>query len=85
MENICNLGPNDPNLSCNKYFNSITYLLNEFAPFRKVARNKYKLMLKSWTTKEILQNCKERDSILKCISKEMDPDKKMFYQMIIRS
>ena len=35
-QNISNLQSNDPNLSCNNYFNSITYLLDEFAPFRKV-------------------------------------------------
>ena len=30
-QNICNLQSNDPNLSCNHYINSITYLLDEFA------------------------------------------------------
>ena len=59
--NICNLQSNDPNLSCNNYFNSIIYLLDEIAP--------YKLMLKPWISKEILQKCKERDSLLKSISK----------------
>ena len=74
-ENICNLGSNETNLSCNNYFNSITYLLDEFAPFRKVSRKEYKLMLKPWISKEILRKCKGRDSILKCISKEMYPAK----------
>ena len=50
--NICNLQSNDPNLSCNNYFNRIAYLLDEFAPFRKVTRNEYKLMLKPWISKE---------------------------------
>ena len=58
-QNICNLQSNDPYLSCNNYFNSITYLLDEFAPFRKVTRKEYKLMLKPWISKEILQKCKE--------------------------
>ena len=31
------------------------------------------LMLKPWISKEILQKCKERDSLLKCISYEDDP------------
>ena len=75
-QNICNLQSNDPNLSCNNYFNSITYLLDEFAPFRKVTRNEHKLMLKPWISKDILRKCKERDYILKSITTEMDPAKK---------
>ena len=80
-ENICNVQSNDPNLSCNNYFNSITYLLDEFAPFRKVTRKEYKLMLKPWISKEILCKCKERDSILKSISNERDAAK----QIILRN
>ena len=74
--NICNLQSNDPNLSCNNYFNSITYLSDEFVPFRKVTRNEYKLMLKPWISKKKLQKCKGRVSFLKCISIERDPAKK---------
>ena len=84
-QNICNLQSNDPNISCNNYFNSITYLLDEFAPFRKVTRKEYKLMLKPWISKEILRKYKERDSILKYITKEMNPANKVLYGMIIRS
>ena len=76
-QNICNLQSNDPNLSCNNYFNSITYLLDEFAPLRKVTRNEYKLMLKPWISKDILRKCKERDYILKFITTEMNPAKKI--------
>ena len=82
-QNICNLQSNDPNLSCNNYFNSITYLLDEFAPFRKVTKKEYKLMLKPWISKESLRKCKERDYIY--IPKEMNPAKKVLYGMIIRS
>ena len=35
-QNICNLQSNDPNLSCNSYFNSVTYLLDEFASLEKL-------------------------------------------------
>ena len=76
-DNICYLKQNDPNLSCNNFFNSITYLLDEFTPFKKVTRNEYKLMLKPWISKEILLKCKRRDFILKNISKENDPDNKI--------
>ena len=33
-------------------------------------------MLKLWIAKEILQKCKERNALLKSISKERDPAKK---------
>ena len=70
---ICNLDKNDPNLSFNNFYNSITYQLDEFAPFKKVSRKEYELMLKPWISKEILQKCKKRNSILKSISFENDP------------
>ena len=37
--NICKLENNNPNLSCNNFFNSIIYQLDEFAPFKKVIKN----------------------------------------------
>ena len=76
-EQICNLEKKDPDLSCIHFFNSITYLLDEFAPYKKVTKNEYKLMLKPWKSKEILQKCKNRDSILKIISRENDLVKKI--------
>ena len=75
-ENICDINKNDPNLSCNKFFNSIIYQLDESAPFKKVTKKEYKLMLKPWISKDILLKCKKRDSILKTISNENDLDKK---------
>ena len=72
-DNICSLEKNDPNFSCNNFFNSITYQLDEFAPFKKVTRKEYNLILNPWFTKGILVKCDKRDSILKKISKETDP------------
>ena len=72
-DNICSLEKNDPNFSCNNYFNSITYQLDEFSSFKKVTRKGYNLILKSWLTKGILVKCDKRDPILKKISKETDP------------
>ena len=77
MGAICNLEKKDPDLSCIHFFNSITYLLDEFAPYKKVSKNEYKLMLKPWISKEILQKCKNGDSILKIISRENDLVKKL--------
>ena len=76
-EVICKLNLNNPDLSFKNFFNAITYQLDEFAPYKKVTKKfKFKLMLKPWISKEILQKCKNRDSILKSISKENDPIKK---------
>ena len=62
---ICNLELNDPDMSCTNFFNGITYLLDEFAPFKKVTKKEMKLLSKPWISNEILKKCKDRDSILK--------------------
>ena len=74
--NICKIDENDPNISWNNYFNSLTYQLDEYAPFKKVTKKEYNLMFKPWISKEILEKCKRRDSILKSISNENDPTEK---------
>ena len=43
---------------------------------KKVTRKEYNLKFKPWITKEIIQQCKERDFLLKYIMKENDPIKK---------
>ena len=70
--NICNLNSNDPNLSCTIFFNAVTFLLDEAAPFKKVTKNEYRLMLKPWISKEILHKCKQRDVIFKQTANESD-------------
>ena len=42
-------------------------------------------MLKPWISRENLQKCKEKDKLLKSISKGRDPAKKVLHEMIIRS
>ena len=59
------------------FYDTFAYYLDEFAPYRKVIKKEYKLMLKPWISKEILHECKNRDSILKCILKEKDQAKKI--------
>ena len=76
-ERICTLEKNDPDLSCRNFLNTFNFYLDEFAPFKKVTKNEYKLMLKPWITNEILHQCKKRDAILKSISKEIDPNQKV--------
>ena len=56
----------DPNLSCKRFY-------DEHAPYRKLTKKEVELMDKPWLTKEILDKCQSRDSILKEISNEPDP------------
>ena len=72
---IVDINQKDPNHLLNNFYNSITYLLDEFAPKKKVTRKEYKLKFKPWITNVILQQCKERDFLLKCCTKETDPIK----------
>ena len=48
-------------------------MLDEFAPNKKVTKREFKLNYKPWISKEILQQCRERDKLLKSVSKENDP------------
>ena len=71
-EQICDLEQKDPNYSFSNFFDTVNFYLDEFAPYKKVTHNEYKLMFKPWMSKEILQKCTKRDSILKSISREKD-------------
>ena len=75
-ERVCLLENNDPDFSCKNFLDTFNFFLDEFAPYKKITRNDYKLMLKPWITNDILMECKKRDSILKSISKENDAAKK---------
>ena len=75
-DSIVNLQNKDPNLSLSNFYNSITYLLDEFAPYKKVTKREYKLKFKPWITSEILELIKERDKLLKSYQKENDHEKK---------
>ena len=72
-ELICQLNKKDPTLSCSKFYETITYHLDEYAPLKKVTKNEFKLMLKPWINKEILDKCKERDKLLKSLKHIDDP------------
>ena len=63
----------DANLSFKTFYDTINYHLDEMAPFKKVTQKQYKLMQKPWISKDILNKCKQRDSLLKQINAENDP------------
>ena len=72
-DEICQFSSNNPNISCNRFIDSITYYLDEYAPFRSLSKKESELLEKPWITPTILEKCRRRDSILKNISKERDP------------
>ena len=51
-EQICNLEKQNPELSYRNFYDTFTYYLDEFAPYRKVRKKEYTLMLKPWISKE---------------------------------
>ena len=65
-----------PNLSLNKFYTNLTFLLDELAPYKKVSNKEYRLNFKHWTSTEILNLMKQRDKLLKDFNQENDPTKK---------
>ena len=72
-DKLINPQDNDPNLSFNNFHNTITYYLDEFAPFKKITKKEYKLKFKPWISNEILHLIHERDKLFKLYVKEIDP------------
>ena len=72
-DTILSYNKNDANLSMECLYNSINYLLDEFAPFKKITKKVFKLKSKPWITKEILAKIHERDKLLHKFTKEKDP------------
>ena len=60
----------------NNFYTNLTFLLDEFAPYKKVSNKEYRLNFKPWISTEILNLMKQRDKLLKNFSQENDPTKK---------
>ena len=46
------------------FYNNTIYLLDEFAPYRKLTKKEFKLKSKPWISNEILTKIHERDKLL---------------------
>ena len=68
-DEVCNLDGNDPNQACKQFYDTINFHLDEFAPYRKLTRKELELTQKPWITNSILKKCKQRNALLKKISK----------------
>ena len=75
--NIVKIEDRDANASMSNFYRSITYLLDEFAPFYKISKKEYKLRFKPWINPEILDLMKERDKLFKTLSKVKNDNLKL--------
>ena len=67
----------DPNKSLDTFYQQINYLLDEFAPYKKISKKQFKLKLKPWINKIILNQINQRDKLLHKYCKEKDPNTKI--------
>ena len=72
-EEICMLRLRNPNVSVKNFVDTLNFHLDEMAPFEKVTKKQYSLMLKPWITHDILKKCDEKNKLLKQIKDESDP------------
>ena len=61
--NLLQLNKNDPNFSMENFHNHVNFILDEFAPFRKLNKREIKLKSKPWINKETLFLMWERDKL----------------------
>ena len=74
---ILQLELNNPNLSLQLLHDNIVYLLDEFAPYRRISKKEFKLKAKPWIDHEILKNIKLRDKLLLKYHKSNDATNKI--------
>ena len=66
----------DPNKSLDNFYLHINSLLDEFAPYKKISKKQFKLKLKPWINKTILNQINQRDKLFHKYCKEKDPNAK---------
>ena len=57
----------DPNISMNNLHKHTNYLLDEFAPYKKLSKKEYKLKSQPWINRNILNEMKKRDKLLQIL------------------
>ena len=75
-ETLLSYEVHDPNLSMNKFYENLVYLLDEMAPYKKLSTKELKLKLKPWITNEIQEEIFKRDKLLKKSVKSKDDSKR---------
>ena len=59
--------------SFKSFHDTVNFHIDEMVPSKEVTLKQFRLMLKPWITKNILDKCDERDNLLKEIKNENDP------------
>ena len=77
-DSILVLDQNDTNLSMENLYNNTIFLLDEFAPYKKLSKKDYKLKSKPWINNEILTKIHERGKLLYKYSKAKDLSRKAY-------
>ena len=75
----------DSNKSFSTFYNKVTKLLDEMAPYKKLTKREIKLQHKPWITSGILTSMAKRDIFYKDFVNEKDPVKKERLGFIYRS
>ena len=76
IEGILCLDDKAPNISITNLYNNINYLLDEFAPYKKLNKHEIKLKTKPWINKEIQFLMWERDKLFKKYYNAKDEERK---------
>ena len=63
-DEILLINENDPNMALNNFHQHDSYLLDEFAPYKKLSNKDLKLKSKPWINNLILIEMKKRDKLL---------------------
>ena len=75
-EEICMVRIGNPSASFKSFYDTLNFHIDEMVPTKQVTLKQFRLMLKPWITKDILEKCDERDRLLKELTAENDPIRK---------
>ena len=76
-DSILHLYISDPNTSMDNLYNNLVYMLDEYAPYKKISKKEFKLKSKPWIDSEIRNKIYERDKLLKKYRKSKDENRKL--------
>ena len=76
-DSILHLDISDPNTSMDNLYNNLVYMLDEYAPYKKISKKEFKLKSKPWIDSEIRNKIYERDKLLKKYRKSKDENRKL--------
>ena len=76
-DSILHLDISDPNTSMDNLYNNLVYMLDEYAPYKKISKKEFKLKSEPWIDSEIRNKIYERDKLIKKYRKSKDENRKL--------